>query len=72
MPSEKAYTIPQAFEIIISKLHLGTDHPVSIQSMANTDTNDIAKSVEQLKAIIQAGSQLVRFTTQGLKEVESL
>jgi (E)-4-hydroxy-3-methylbut-2-enyl-diphosphate synthase len=72
MTSEKAYKIPQAFEVTISKLQLGAHYPVTIQSMANTDTNNIAESSEQLEALIKAGSQLVRFTTQGLKEVEAL
>ncbi|MBR1809377.1 MAG: (E)-4-hydroxy-3-methylbut-2-enyl-diphosphate synthase [Paludibacteraceae bacterium] len=51
---------------------IGSDYPIRIQSMANTDTNDIAASVEQAKRIIVAGGELVRFTTQGIKEVESL
>lgn len=51
---------------------IGGNSPIRIQSMANTDTNDIKKSVEQCIQIIQAGGELVRFTTQGKKEVESL
>jgi len=72
MRSEKSYKVPCAFEISVDKLLLGGNNPVAIQSMANTDTNNISKSSEQLKTIIEAGSQLVRFTTQGQKEVESL
>ncbi|MHB9055899.1 MAG: (E)-4-hydroxy-3-methylbut-2-enyl-diphosphate synthase [Paludibacteraceae bacterium] len=56
----------------IGKLQMGGNNPIRIQSMANTNTNDITDSVEQLQRIIDAGGNLVRFTTQGIKEVESL
>lgn len=56
----------------IGKLQMGGNSPIRVQSMANTNTNDITNSVEQLQRIIDAGGNLVRFTTQGIKEVESL
>ena len=40
--------------------------------MANTSTNDIDGSVDQARRCIEAGAELLRFTTQGLREVESL
>ena len=40
--------------------------------MTNVPTDDIQASVEQCIRIIEAGGELVRLTTQGLKEVESL
>ena len=43
-----------------------------IQSMTNTDTRDVKASVDQCIRIIEAGSELVRLTTQGKREVESL
>ena len=51
---------------------LGSEHPVRIQTMANTSTNDIEGSVAQAQRCMDAGAELVRFTTQGLREVESL
>jgi (E)-4-hydroxy-3-methylbut-2-enyl-diphosphate synthase len=56
----------------IGKLKIGEEHPVLIQSMTNTDTNDIDASVEQCIRIAAAGGQMIRLTVQGLKEVESL
>ena len=41
---------------------VGGEHPVVVQSMTNTDTADIASTVEQVQALFQAGSQLVRIT----------
>lgn len=51
---------------------IGGDNKIMIQTMANVDTNDIDASVAQAKKCIEAGAELVRFTTQGIKEVESL
>ncbi len=56
----------------VGSVCIGSEHPVLIQSMANTDTNDTEGSVAQALRILDAGGQLVRFTTQGLREVESL
>ena len=59
-------------EIKIGNLLMGGNSPVRLQSMTNTDTNDIDASVLQCIRLIKAGAELVRFTTQGLREVESL
>ncbi len=59
-------------EISIGTLKMGGSNPIRIQSMGNTDTNDIENSVAQCERIVRAGADLVRFTTQGQKEVDSL
>lgn len=56
----------------VGNIFLGSDYPIRVQTMANTDTNDIDGSVEQARRCIEAGAELLRFTTQGLREVESL
>lgn len=56
----------------VGNLQIGSEHPVRIQTMANTSTNDIEGSVAQAQRCIEAGAELLRFTTQGLREVESL
>ena len=56
----------------IGKLLLGGNQPVRVQSMANTDTNDIENSVAQCLRIVEAGGDIVRFTTQGIREAESI
>jgi (E)-4-hydroxy-3-methylbut-2-enyl-diphosphate synthase len=40
--------------------------------MATTDTNDTEGCVAQAKRIIDAGGELVRFTTQGTREAENM
>lgn len=56
----------------IGQVELGADAPVRVQSMANTDTNDIEQSVAQAERIAAVGGELVRFTTQGVREAQSL
>ncbi len=62
----------KTINVQVGNIFLGSDYPIRIQTMANTDTNDIDGSVEQARRCIEAGTELLRFTTQGLREVESL
>lgn len=59
-------------ETQIGTLQMGGKNPIRIQSMTNTNTNDIENSVAQIIRIVNAGADLVRLTTQGQKEVDSL
>jgi len=59
-------------EVKIGLVNLGGENPVRVQSMANTDTNDIQNSVDQCIRIVEAGADIVRFTTQGIREAESV
>jgi len=56
----------------VGGIAIGGDNPIRIQSMATTDTNDTEASVAQAKRIIDAGGELVRFTTQGTREAENM
>ncbi len=56
----------------VGSIAIGGDNPIRIQSMATTDTNDTEASVAQAKRIIDAGGELVRFTTQGTREAENM
>ena len=46
----------------IGGVRVGSDVPVVVQSMTNTDTADIASTVKQTAALARAGSELVRVT----------
>ena len=46
----------------INGVRVGSDAPVVVQSMTNTDTADIASTVKQVAALARAGSELVRVT----------
>src|SRR6516162_316141 len=46
----------------IGGVKVGSDHPIVVQSMTNTDTVDVPATVNQVMALAQAGSELVRIT----------
>jgi (E)-4-hydroxy-3-methylbut-2-enyl-diphosphate synthase len=46
----------------VGAVPVGGDHPVVVQSMTNTDTADVEATVRQVRALAQAGSELVRVT----------
>jgi (E)-4-hydroxy-3-methylbut-2-enyl-diphosphate synthase len=46
----------------VGAVPVGGDHPVVVQSMTNTDTADVEATVQQVRALAQAGSELVRVT----------
>ncbi|HXK03952.1 MAG TPA: flavodoxin-dependent (E)-4-hydroxy-3-methylbut-2-enyl-diphosphate synthase [Verrucomicrobiae bacterium] len=46
----------------IGGVKTGGNHPIVVQSMTNTDTADVASTVNQVMALVRAGSELVRVT----------
>ena len=56
----------------VGDIKIGSDYPIRIQTMANTSTNDIEESIAQVERCVEAGAEIIRFTTQGKREVESL
>lgn len=56
----------------VGSIKMGSSQPVRIQSMTTTNTNDTEACVEQALRIIEAGGELVRFTTQGSREAENM
>ena len=59
-------------ETRVGGIGIGGNNPIRIQSMATVDTNDTEGCVAQAKRIIDAGGELVRFTTQGTREAENM
>ena len=49
-------------QVQIDHLSVGSDAPVLVQSMTNTDTADAAGTAEQVKQLADAGSEMVRIT----------
>ena len=46
----------------IGGIKVGGSNPIVVQSMTNTDTADVTGTVNQVMALAQAGSELVRVT----------
>jgi (E)-4-hydroxy-3-methylbut-2-enyl-diphosphate synthase len=55
-PRRKAVTVD------VGGVKAGGAHPIVVQSMTNTDTADVASTVNQVMALARAGSELVRVT----------
>src|SRR5579872_3060015 len=49
-------------QVSIASVRVGGHAPIVVQSMTNTDTADVEGTVQQVKALARAGSELVRLT----------
>ncbi len=66
------YSRRQSSEARVGGIGIGGQNPIRIQSMGTVDTNNTEGCVAQAKRIIDAGGELVRFTTQGTREAENM
>lgn len=46
----------------IGGVKIGSDHPIMVQSMTNTDTADVSATAKQVMELAKAGSEVVRIT----------
>ena len=70
--SSTATTCSSTSAIDVHGLIIGGGAPLVVQTMCNTHTQDVEASVAQCLQLAAAGAQMIRLTTQGLKEVEAL
>jgi (E)-4-hydroxy-3-methylbut-2-enyl-diphosphate synthase len=59
-------------QIKIGHVLVGGDAPIMVQSMTNTDTEDIAATVAQVAALARAGSETVRITVNTLEAARAV
>ncbi len=52
----------KTYTVEVGGVRVGSDAPVVVQSMTNTDTADIPGTIQQVAALARAGSELVRVT----------
>lgn len=52
----------QTHSVQVGHVTIGGDAPVVVQSMTDTDTADVQRTVEQIKLLADAGSEIVRVT----------
>ena len=50
-------------QIMVGKVPVGGDAPISVQTMTNTDTSDVKATVAQVLAAAEAGADIVRVST---------
>jgi (E)-4-hydroxy-3-methylbut-2-enyl-diphosphate synthase len=57
--------------IMIGQVAVGGDAPVSVQSMTNTETTDVAATVAQIRALENAGADIVRVSVPSMEAAEA-
>jgi len=58
-------------QIFVGNVPVGGDAPISVQSMTNTDTCDVAATVAQVRAIADAGADIVRISVPSMDAAEA-
>ena len=58
-------------QIMIGDVPVGGDAPISIQSMTNTETTDVAATVDQIQRIQNAGADIVRVSVPSMEAAEA-
>ncbi len=56
----------------VGNVRVGSDAPVVVQSMTNTDTADVRSSIDQIAALAAAGSELVRVTVNNEEAAQAV
>jgi (E)-4-hydroxy-3-methylbut-2-enyl-diphosphate synthase len=58
-------------QIMVGNVPVGGDAPISVQSMTNTDTCDVAATVGQIQRIVDAGGDIVRVSVPDMDAAEA-
>jgi (E)-4-hydroxy-3-methylbut-2-enyl-diphosphate synthase len=58
-------------QIMVGNVAVGGDAPISVQSMTNTETTDVAATVEQIRRIQLAGADIVRVSVPSMEAAEA-
>lgn len=58
-------------QIMVGSVAVGGDAPISVQSMTNTETTDVAATVAQIRALEQAGADIVRVSVPSMDAAEA-
>lgn len=61
----------KSLQIKVGNVAVGGDAPVSVQSMTNTETTDVAATVAQINAIAAAGADIVRVSVPSMDAAEA-
>jgi (E)-4-hydroxy-3-methylbut-2-enyl-diphosphate synthase len=62
----------QSRVVPVGDVMVGGDHPIVVQSMTTTPTQDVEATIRQSIAMAEAGCQVVRITAQNVKAAEAL
>ena len=61
----------QSRQIMVGNVPVGGDAPIAVQSMTNTNTCDVAATVGQIRALQDAGADIVRVSVPSMEAAEA-
>ena len=59
-------------EVRVGDVKIGGNNPISVQSMTNTDTRDVEKTVAQIKRLEEVGCDIVRVAVVDMDAAKSI
>jgi (E)-4-hydroxy-3-methylbut-2-enyl-diphosphate synthase len=71
MKTESPIKRRRSRQIWIGSVAVGGDAPISVQSMTNTETCDVSATVAQIRAIQDAGADIVRVSVPSMEAAEA-
>lgn len=71
MKHESSITRRKSRQIMVGNVPVGGDAPIAVQSMTNTDTCDVAGTVAQVRALQEAGADIVRVSVPSMEAAEA-
>lgn len=71
MPQPSPIKRRKSRRIMVGNVPVGGDAPISVQSMTNTDTHDVAATVRQIRALEAVGADIVRVSIPDMAAAEA-
>lgn len=62
----------RTLSVRVGRLSIGSDHPIVVQSMTDTDTADVNATVSQITELHHAGSEMVRITVNSAEAAHAV
>ena len=62
----------RTLSVRVGRLSIGSDHPIVVQSMTDTDTADVNATVSQISELHRAGSEMVRITVNSVEAARAV
>ncbi|MEW6220172.1 MAG: flavodoxin-dependent (E)-4-hydroxy-3-methylbut-2-enyl-diphosphate synthase [Thermodesulfobacteriota bacterium] len=59
-------------QIRIGQIPIGGDAPIAVQSMTNTDTRDVTRTVAQIQTLARAGCEIIRVAVPDLEAARAI
>ena len=65
-------TRKETISVKIGNISIGSQHPIRVQSMTNTNTSDVEATCKQIMELYDAGSEMVRITVNDAESAKSV